>query len=347
MKRVKVQEMGKALVSLCILSAAIGVLVSFGASKEVAAKDPEVRTLTLTTIYSEGQELYETVKFFTNEIEKRTQGKIKFAIFPGASLVPFRRFLSSVDKGVVDSAFAVPTYEISLWPITDAVYLFGAPNLTYEKWRTIHDPIRDILNKNININVMIVSMPHVTNYALYSRKPLRGKAVDFKGLLIRGPGGGLDASIKTLGGAPVFMAASETTMALERGTIDAAVNIYFRYMLDKHYQFAPYFMEIPKGSSTVSQYFIVNKGVWNSLAADIKKIFLQVGTDVVAFTNDRSAASDKKIVTEDLPKLGITPIIMSESENKLFLQMLKPLWDEYIAKLGEPADRIAELIGVR
>ena len=327
------------LVVLCILG--------WDLSKQAIAVDPAVRTLKFTTLYIEGQELYETVRFFTNEVEKRTQGKIKFRIFAGSSLVPTNQFTTSVAKGVVDSAFAVPGYEQGLWPITGITYTLGAPKITYEKWRTVHDQVRDILNKNLDLNVVILSMPHVCNYSLYSRKPLTGKVEDFKGMLLKGAGGSFDASIKGLGGVPVTIPAPETYMALQKGTIDGAITIYSRYVEGKMHEVTPYFMVIPKGMTVCLQYFIINKGVWNSLTPNIQKVLLEVGTEVMAFTNDRSEASDKKIVAEILPKLGIKPVIMSEEENKILLQKLATVFDSEVSKLGKPGEEIAKIVGVK
>ena len=337
----------KKVLMICMLLAVIGVLAGWSAPMEAAAKEPAVRTLTLSTLYSDVKELFKTVLFFSNEIERRTQGRIKFRIFPGSSLVPSKQALSAVHKGVADTVFVPAAYEQGLWPITAMTMTFGAPNITYEKWRTIHDQVRDIMNKDIDLNVVVLGMPHVLRYLYFSRRPLTGKLADFEKSLVRSAGGAYDASFKALGCAPVKIPAPEAYMALQKGTIDSGFTIYSRYVEGKLHEVAPHVLIIPKGMIISGQHFVVNKRVWNSLPADIQRVFLEVGTDVVAFTNDRSAASDKKILTKTLPKLGITPIIMSEAENKILLQKLATVWNPVIAKLGKPAEKIAKIIGVR
>jgi len=337
----------KKILITCMVLTAIGVLAGWSIPQEAAAKEPKVRNLTLATLYSEGKELYQTVLFFANEIEKRTHGRIKFKIFPGSSLVPIKQALSAVHKGVADSAFVPAAYEQGLWPITAMTMTFGAPDITYERWRTIHDEVRDIMNKNIDLDVMIAGMPHVLHYLYFSRKSLIGTMAGFERSLVRSAGGAYDASFKALGCAPVKIPAPEAYMALQKGTIDSGFTIYSRYVEGKLYEVAPHVVIIPKGMIISGQHFIVNKGVLNGLPADIQRVFLEVGTEVVAFTNDRSAASDKKILAETLPKLGITPIIMSEAENKVLLQKLAGVWDPVITKLGKPAEEIAKIIGVR
>jgi len=234
-----------------------------------------------------------------------------------------------------------------LWPITAMTMTFGAPDITYERWRTIHDEVRDIMNKNIDLDVMIAGMPHVLHYLYFSKRPLAGKLADFENALVRSAGGAYDASFKALGCAPVKIPAPEAYMALQKGTIDGGFTIYSRYVEGKLYEVAPHVMIIPKGMIISGQHFIVNKGVLNSLPADIQRVFLEVGTDVVAFTNDRSAASDKKILAQTLPELGITPIVTSEADNKVLLRKLAGVWDPVITKLGKPAEEIAKIIGVR
>ena len=338
--------MKKVLIVYTML-ATLAVLADWSASKETIAKDLSVRTLKLATLYSEGKELFKSVQFFTNEIEKRTKGKINFKIFPGNSLVPSKQALSAVHTGVVDSAFVPAAYEQQLWPLTGMLMTFGAPNITYEKWRYIHDQLRKIVNKNLDINVVILGMPHVLNYFYYSKRPLTGKLMDFENSLVRSAGGAYNRSFKALGCAPVKIPATEVYMALQKGTIDSGWNIYSRYVEGKLYEVAPYVLVIPKGMVISGQHFIVNKRVWNSLSIDIQQAFLEVGTDVVAFTNDRSAASDKKIITDTLPKLGIEPIIMNKTQNELLLEKLASVWGPVIDKFGKPGEEIAKIIGVK
>jgi len=331
----------------CIFLSLMVAFVGLTTTTNAAAKDEAVQTLKLATLYSEGKELFETVKFFADEVEKRTQGRVKFKIFPGNSLVPAKQALSAVHRGVVDAAFVPAAYEQQLWPITAMTMTFGAPNLTYENWRKIHDPIRGIMNQNLNINVVILGMPHVLNYFYYAKKPLTGTLKDFDKALVRSAGGAYDASFKALGCAPVKIPASEVYMALQKGTIDSGWNIYSRYVEGKLYEVAPNVVVVPKGMVISGQHFVINKKIWEKLPADIQKILLQVGTDVVAFTNDRSAASDKKVLEEILPKLGIKPIIMSEEENRLVIDRLMPVWGPVEKRLGKPGEQIAEILGVK
>jgi TRAP-type C4-dicarboxylate transport system substrate-binding protein len=203
------------------------------------------------------------------------------------------------------------------------------------------------MNKNLDINVVILGMPHVLNYFYYSKKPLTGKLMDFENSLVRSAGGAYNRSFKALGCAPVKIPATEVYMALQKGTIDSGWNIYSRYAEGKLYEVAPHVVVIPKGMVISGQHFIVNKRVWNSLSIDIQRVLLEVGTDVVSFTNDRSSASDKRILEEVLPKLGIEPIIMTKTENELLIEKLAPVWGPVIDKLGKPGKEIAKIIGVK
>ena len=250
-----------------------------------AADQPASRTLKLSTLYSEGKELYQTVLFFANEVEKRTGGKIKFKIFPGNSLVSENQTLTAVHNGVVDSAFVPAAYEQSLWPLTGMTMTFGAPNISYEKWSSIHDQVREIINKNMDINVVIVGMPHVLTYFYYSKKPIKGKLSDFDKSLVRSAGGAYDASFEALGCAPVKIGASEVYMAMQKGTIDSGWNIYSRYIEGKLYEVAPNVMIVPKGMVISGQHFVINRTVWESVGPEVQKILLQVGSEVVTFTN--------------------------------------------------------------
>ena len=208
--------------------ASLFLLFSLNVPEGAAAEEPTLRTLKFTTLYSKGKRLYKAVEYFTGEIEKRTNGNIKFNIFPGSSLVPSKKFASSVHNGVVDLAFVPPAYEQGMWPLTSMTVAFGAPNITYDDWGIYHDQVREIMNKSIDLNVLILSMPHIVSYHLGSSKPLTGKVSDFEGLLVRGAGGAQNKSLEALGSRVVMIPAPETYMALQRGTIDASVNPFER-----------------------------------------------------------------------------------------------------------------------
>ena len=327
-------------VGVCILLLCITNIMS----GEAFAKS---RTLKLATLYSPGRELYKTVQYFADEVAKKTKGEVNFKIFPGNSLVPAKQALSSVHNGVVEAAFVPAAYEQSLWPLTGMLMTFGAPNITYDKWRTIHDPIRDILNKSLKINAVIVSMPHVLHYLFYAKAPLTGTLKDFQNTLVRSAGGAYDVSFKALGCAPVKIPASETYMALQKGTIDSGWNIYSRYVGAKLYEVAPNVVIIPKGMIICGQYFVINKAVWESLSAENRAAIMSVGSQVVSFTNDMSAASDKTILDKKLPALNIKPTIMSDAVNQELLQKLAPTWGPVIEKNGKPGQEIAKILGVR
>jgi TRAP-type transport system periplasmic protein len=327
--------------------AGILMLVVVPLHQAKAADQPGSKTLKLSTLYSEGKELYETVLFFANEVEKRTGGKIKFKIFPGNSLVSENQALTAVHTGVVDSAFVPAAYEQSLWPLTGMTMTFGAPNISYEKWSSIHDQVREIINKNLNINVVILGMPHVLNYFYYSKKPVKGKLSDFDRSLVRSAGGAYDASFEALGCAPVKIGASEVYMAMQKGTIDSGWNIYSRYIEGKLYEVAPHVIIVPKGMVISGQHFVINRSVWESVGPEFQKVLLQVGTEIVTFTNQRSAKSDQQVINDALPKLNIKPVVMDDAENNLLIKRLQKVWDPLIAKLGKPAEEIAKIIGVR
>ena len=119
------------------------------------------------------------------------------------------------------------------------------------------------------------------------------------------------------------------------------------YAGSKLYEVAPHVVIVPKGMIICGQYFVINKAVWESLSPENRTAIMAVGSDVVAFTNDRSAESDKKVLSQEFPKLGIKPMVMSPQENQKLLEKLKPTWAPEIQKNGEAGLKIAEILGVK
>ena len=57
------------------------------------------------------------------EIEKRTNGKVKFTYFPGATLTPAAQTYDSVEKGIADVGLSVLGYTMGKFPLTEVIDL--------------------------------------------------------------------------------------------------------------------------------------------------------------------------------------------------------------------------------
>ena len=108
------------------------------------------------------------------------------------------------------------------------------------------------------------------NYQLISRKPVR-KIEDFKGLRVKATGVYTEV-IKALGGEGFYLPMSETYIALQKGTVDAALAPTNTLKAMKFYEVAKY-VTVLDWQSAVRAERGMNWNSYNGLPKDIQKIF--------------------------------------------------------------------------
>jgi TRAP-type transport system periplasmic protein len=164
-------------------------------------------------------------------------------------------------------------------------------------------------------------------------KPVR-TLEDMKGMKIRTPSAAQSAQLEALGAIPIDMPAGQIYNALERGVVDASM-IPMSAALDfKLIEVAKYFTtNAPLGRSN----FLVamNKPKYDGLPADLKKIF--DGTIGLPLSLKGADTYDKKNnAAIEAAKKDRELIVLSDKENKRWLDAFKPLIKETVEK-GEKA----------
>jgi TRAP-type C4-dicarboxylate transport system substrate-binding protein len=57
------------------------------------------------------------------EVEKRTNGKVKFTFYPGGTLIPAAQGYEGAVKGIADVSFMTQQYNAGRFPLTEVMYL--------------------------------------------------------------------------------------------------------------------------------------------------------------------------------------------------------------------------------
>jgi TRAP-type C4-dicarboxylate transport system substrate-binding protein len=163
-----------------------------------------------------------------------------------------------------------------------------------------------------------------------TKKPVY-KLEDLKGMKIRSTG--LASKIVlALGAAPVGTTMPETYDALRTGVAEGAMAPIqalkgFRWGEVISYTVLNY------GSSYSTGFFIaMNKGKWNALPADIKKIFDKVSEEYAEKTGALWDSTDKdgiKFITDK----GVKMISLSKEEDARWAAAVKPLLNDYVAEM--------------
>ena len=280
---------------------------------------------------------------FLDKIQKRTKNKVTFQRFWLGSLIPARKEVDGIGKGVADIASVFSPFvrsrlsliDVGMLPATaESVDTFGADLLK------LYKRVPAIGKQFEKWNLRFIAMLGGDPAYIISRVPIR-KLADLEGKKIRVLGAGARV-LKKLGVVPVGLASAECYEALERGTIDGVVMPSVGITMWKLHEAGKYLTHLPIYCNEF--YFIMNKDKWNSIPAKLQKQIESVSGEW-AIRNiyaknwdagDGAAIKDMGIKPEQL-------LSYSDAEWAKAVEIGQSLWPGYIEKWeaeGKPAQKV-------
>src|SRR5690606_3294656 len=160
---------------------------------------------------------------FAQEVEKRTNGELKFQIYPSASLVKPTGQFSAMQTGALDMTVLPLAYEGGKIPEVN-LGLMPALVTSYEqglRWKTapIGKALSDVVeSKGVKIITWVWQAGGVA-----SKEKAIVEPTDVKGVKIRGGSKDMDLMLKGAGGSITNIPSSEIYNAMQTGVLDAAV----------------------------------------------------------------------------------------------------------------------------
>jgi len=250
---------------------------------------------------------------FAAEVEKRTNGSLKFEIYPGSSLMKTVAQFSGLRKGALDMSLYPLAYaggevqelNIGLMPCMVTSYDQG---MAWKKAEIGRELTKLLEAKGVKIITWIWQAGGTA---------ARGAPVvepnDVKGLKIRGGSREMDLMLKAAGGIISSVPSNEIYPAMQTGSLDAAVTsstslISFRLE------------EISKGLTTgrvksfwyMLEPLLMSKAVFDALTPAQQKAITEVGTELEAFAL-QSAKLDDDAVAAVYRRVNAKVVDMNEA----------------------------------
>ncbi len=290
-------------------------------------------TLTFSTWVSPKHHLSEWQENWTKEVEKATDGRIKFNYLPKHPSAPPGTF-DAVRDGLVDLSYVTASYTPARHVLTKLPELPGAGDtaetnsVAYSRihWKHFHKV------GEYNGVKLIGVFTHGPGQ-MFTKKPIKTLA-DFQGLKIRTGGGVSEEVITALGGSPFFKPAGESYELLKSGVADgiffpleSIVSFKLETVLDQATLF-------PGGMYSSSFGFFMNQGKWDKLDKRDQAIIEKLGFEHVARTNGKSwDTADQKgleaIRKSQIRLVNADPAMIAEVNRRS-----APLIDDWIKKAG-------------
>jgi TRAP-type transport system periplasmic protein len=271
------------------------------------------------------------------EIEKRTNGRVKIAYFPGGTLTPAPQTYDNVVKGIADIGFSVLGYTRGKFPMMAMLDNPLGYRSGLQATRLVNAYYKKFKPKELD-DVHVLYLHGHGPGILHTKKPVN-KLEDLKGMKIRAQGTVVPL-VQALGGAPVGASMPETYDALRTGVVDGSMAPYEALQGWKWGEVITSTTEDYGAAYTASMFVVMNKAKWNSLPPDIQKIFDEVSAEWIEKQGKVWDEIDKEGKDFSL-KRGNKAISLTKEEDARWVARVRPILDEYVASLktkGLPGD---------
>lgn len=313
---------------------------------------------------------------FFDAVKKDTGGKLEWRLASGGQILGARNAFSGVKERLADASFVVPAYvakELAHTGVLFNMQTYGSNILATAgaslEVATLKCP--ECMEEYRKYNSILLGAIATTDYTLMCAKPVT-KVEELAGRKIRSVGP-LARLVKTMGGIPVNMPASDGVEAMQRGALDclfgptAWLNSYGYKDVAKHV------VDFPFGHGRVSGMFVMNRDSWASLTPEGQRAMLKhmpravaaaiidsyikesddvleqvkgEGVSVVKGGQDFQAAlvkyreGEDQAIPEGARKLGVQD---PEKIMQIFIETY-PKWEKLVADIGLDTEKYAQIL---
>ena len=233
-------------------------------------------------------------KKFADEVSKKTQGALKFDVYPQSSLMKTNSQFSAIRKGALDLTLYPLPYaggevveaNIGLMPALVTSYEEGA------RWKTAE--VGKILTKVLESKgVVIVSWVWQAGGVATKSGPIIVPD-DIKGVKVRGGSREFDAMLKAAGGSVMTsIPSSEVYQAVQAGSLDAAYTSSASLMSFKLAELTKNFTSAKNKSYWyMLEPLLMSKTVFDSLPQNQRDIIMSVGADMEKYATQQAKLDD-------------------------------------------------------
>lgn len=291
------------------------------------------------------------VEPFIKEVEEKTNGRVKFTLHAGGSLVNPPGSYEAVVNGVVDATWALQGYTPGRFPLTEVIempFMFtSAEEATQVLWKLYEQS--PALQKEYGDVKVITLWAHDTGHIYTKGKPVR-KLEDLKGLRLRFPGPMQGRILEAYGATPVGMPAPDIYDSIDRGVIDGVaigrsamksfrLHEVVNYSAESHFYVAPMAL-------------VMNKEAWNRISPQDQQIIDGLMGERLALVAARDFEVENKAALELLKSSNVEMYEVPADEIARWRQAAAPVmeqWFKDMEKAGLPGrelyDQMLKLAG--
>lgn len=315
-----------------------------GTESTDGAGDSEQITMILTNEIAEDHPNTKLMRKFAEEIEKRSEGRIKAQVYPGSQLYSDLDALRALGTGSVHMVWPVSVQLENFNPAYGVVslpFIIDDEKMQDDAFR---QQFMEILSPLVEDNgIKVLALTRTTDGIFISNnKPLRS-VDDLKGLKIRMTGGQvLLENAKVLGASAISMPASEMTTALSQGAIDAVLSSPSGWLTilgdtGKYALHAPGFW--------IGTYSIVVDKKWFESLPQEYQDLIQSTVDDLAITQWKdNIQTEKEQMEQIIKELGGEIVTLKGADLEALKAALQTVHEKFAAEHPEVYEQVQQLL---
>ena len=277
---------------------------------------------------------HQFIKFYKDEVEKASNGRIEVQIYPASQLGPIPREIEGVQLGNIQGYIGPVDFFVGVDP---RFGVFSAPMLFRDEANaaaTVRDPavqkaMFDLAAPKRMAGIATLDLGS-SNYG--AKNPIL-RLADFSGKKLRINGTELERQkMAKLGATGIGMPLSEVVPALDQGTIDGTISglsVFVSFKMNDLFK-----VVTVTNDTFIISIAVVSKPWLDTLPADLQKVVLDAGAAVQGNAQAWEVDFTKKLATDWAALGGAVQMLPAEDLARM-KTLLDPVGDE--ATKGQPA----------
>ena len=304
-------------------------------------------TWKLATGDAAGGTQYELAENFAQELEKRTDGKIKTNIFSNGQLGSEQDTVNNASMGMLDLSVVAIN---NITPFSPTAGIFTLPYVI----RSAEDAkllTQGAVGKQLTEDTIRDAGVRIIGWAYSGCRRLTNSVrpvaspEDLKGLVIRVPKNEIMiASYQAWGVNPNPMAWSETFTALQQGVVHGQDNPYMTIDAMKFYEVQKY---VTNSCYIFSlEPLIMGEGTFQSLTPELQTTVLEAGEAATNHSYNYLLATEENIKKRLVEENGMT-IVEPANDEKEWIAQATTIWPKFYKSIGgkEKLDEVLQVLG--
>lgn len=331
---------------ILVRSFAAAAALAFAVTMNPVSADAQTKTIRASIQSPAASHLSKGFDHLLAEIEKGTDGRVKFERYYSGSLAKPNEQLRATSTGLAGLALAVPTYTPGQLPLAN---VGGNPALWVDSWvgskayQSLYDQVPAMHAELDKQGVVLISAYATPTYFPMARNIELNNLSQFKGMRVM-TSGQIAVLLQSLGAQIVNIASPEGYEALQRGTVDGAVYGVTTAATYGVEGVVKSLWRVPLGG--LPMIVIMNKKIWESLSPEDQKAIKQAAAGQAdAFHRIYQVGGDdeslKKFVNAGVKVIDADPASVASLQTAA-----KKIWDDWAAeqdKAGLPGKQTMDL----